>query len=73
MLIPERSTSIPSLSWLDYSLLPYRPRFNPRPVHVGFVVDKVTLGQVFLQVLQVFPVSVIPHYFIKCPIHSCAC
>jgi hypothetical protein len=24
----------------------------PRSVHVGFVVDKVTLGQVFLQVLQ---------------------
>jgi hypothetical protein len=27
-------------------------------------VDKVTLGQVVLQVLQVFPVSIIPHYFI---------
>jgi len=22
--------------------------FNPKPAHVGFVVDKVTLGQVFL-------------------------
>jgi hypothetical protein len=27
---------------------------------VGFVVDKVALGQVFLQVLQFSPVSIIP-------------
>ena len=27
------------------------PRVNPRPVHRGSVVDKVALGQVFLQVL----------------------
>jgi hypothetical protein len=26
---------------------PWRPRFDPRSFHVGFVVDKVTLGQVF--------------------------
>jgi len=63
-LIPERSTSIPSLSWLDSSLLPFRPRYNPRPVHVGLVVDRVTFGQVILQALQVFPVSIIPLYFI---------
>jgi hypothetical protein len=24
-----------------------RPRFDPRPVHVGFVMDKVALGQYF--------------------------
>jgi hypothetical protein len=24
-----------------------RPRFMPRSIHVGFVVDKVALGQVF--------------------------
>jgi len=34
-----------------------RPGFNPRPIHVRFVVDKVALGQVFLQVLR-FPPSV---------------
>ena len=28
------------------------------------VVDKVTFGQVVLQVLQVYPVSIIPHCFI---------
>jgi hypothetical protein len=34
--------------------------FNPRPVHVGFVVDKVAMGQVFLQVLRYSPVSIVP-------------
>jgi hypothetical protein len=33
-----------------------RARVNP----VGFVVDKVALGQVFLRVLQFSPVSIIP-------------
>ena len=30
-------------------LLPWMPRFNPRPVHVGFVVGKVVVGQVFVE------------------------
>jgi hypothetical protein len=30
------------------------------PVHVGFVVDKVALGQVFVGVLHSSPVTVIP-------------
>ena len=29
-----------------------RPRFNPRPVYVEFVVDGVALGQIFLWVRQ---------------------
>jgi hypothetical protein len=36
-----------------------------RSVHVGFVVDKVALGQVFPRVLRFSPVSFIPpvlHY-----------
>jgi hypothetical protein len=37
-----------------------RPRFFPTSVHVRFVVDKVTLGQVFLQVLRSSPVRIIP-------------
>jgi hypothetical protein len=32
---------------------------NPRSVHVGFVVDRVTLGQVFHQVLWFSLVSII--------------
>jgi len=37
-----------------------RPGFDPKSVHVRFVVDKVSLGQVFLRLLQTSPVSVIP-------------
>jgi hypothetical protein len=33
---------------------------QPRSVHVGFVVNKVALGQVFLPVLSFSPVNVIP-------------
>jgi len=28
--------------------LPTEPRFDPRPVNMGFVVDKVAMGQVFV-------------------------
>ena len=37
-----------------------RAGFDPRPVRVGFVVDKVALGQVSLRVLT-FPLSIIFH------------
>ena len=59
--IPGISISIPSLSWLHSSLLAHRPRFNSMPVHTGFVVEKVTFGQVFFQVLQVLPFTIIPN------------
>jgi hypothetical protein len=36
---------------LSHLPLNARPGFVPGPVHVGFVVDKVALGQVFLRVL----------------------
>jgi hypothetical protein len=32
----------------------------PGSVHVGFVVDKVALGQASLQVLWFYPVGIIP-------------
>jgi hypothetical protein len=38
---------------------------DPRSVHVGFVVNKVALGQVFPRVLRFSPVNLIPpvlHY-----------
>ena len=38
---------------------PSRPGFNPRPVHVEFVVDKVTLGHIFLEVLESSRVTII--------------
>jgi hypothetical protein len=31
-----------------FALIPLRRWFNPRPIYVGFVVDKVALGQVLL-------------------------
>jgi hypothetical protein len=55
-------------SWLRRlvaCLLPRRPGFDPGSVHVGFVVDKVALGQVFPRVLRFSPVNITPlvlHY-----------
>jgi hypothetical protein len=40
-------------------------RVCPGSIHVGFVVDKVALGQVFLQVLRFSPVNIIPPSFSK--------
>ena len=37
-----------------FSLSPYRPRFNPRQAHVEFVVGKLALGHIILQIFQVF-------------------
>jgi hypothetical protein len=34
--------------------------FMPRTVHMGIMVDKVALEQVFLQVLQFFLANIIP-------------
>jgi hypothetical protein len=45
--------------------LPRRPGVDPGSVHVGFVLDKVALGQVFPWVLRFSPVNFIPpglHY-----------
>jgi hypothetical protein len=45
-----------------------RAGFDPGSVHMGFVVDKVALGQVFSRVLRFSPVSIIPpvlHYLEK--------
>jgi hypothetical protein len=39
-----------------------RPGFDPGSVHVGFVVDKVVLGQVFLRVVG-FPLSISFHWY----------
>jgi len=36
----------------------WKPTFSPRPVHVGFVVDKVAMGQNFYEYFS-FPLSVL--------------
>jgi hypothetical protein len=38
---------VPELRRLVAGFSPQRPGFEPRSGHVGFVVDKVALGQVF--------------------------
>jgi hypothetical protein len=52
--------AVPWLRRLVAGLSPQRPGFDPGSVHVGFVVEKVALGQVFPRVPQFSPVSIIP-------------
>jgi hypothetical protein len=57
--------AVPWLRRLVAGLPPRTPGFDPGSVHVGFVVDKVALGQVFPRVLRFSPVNIIPlvlHY-----------
>jgi hypothetical protein len=63
--VKEPNLAVPWLRRLVTGLSPRRPGFDPGSVHVGFVVDKVALGQAFLRVLRFSPVSLIPpvlHY-----------
>jgi hypothetical protein len=54
--------AVPWLRRLVAGLSPRRPVFAPKSVHVGFVVDKVALGQGFLRVLRFSPVSIVPSW-----------
>jgi hypothetical protein len=56
--------AVPWLRRLVAVLSPRRPGFNHGSVHVGFVVDKVALGQVFPEYFG-FPLSISFH---PCPI-----
>jgi hypothetical protein len=61
---PDLSLAVPWLRRLVASLSPRRPGF----VNVGFVVEKVALGQVFPRVIRFSPVNFIPpvlHYLEK--------
>jgi hypothetical protein len=42
-----RNKAVPQLKRLVAGFPPRRPRFEPGSSHVGFLVDKVALGQVF--------------------------
>jgi hypothetical protein len=52
---PYIHKAVPWLRRLAAGLPPRRPGFDPGSVHVGFVVDKVALGQVFSLSSSVFP------------------
>jgi hypothetical protein len=51
--------AVPWLGRLVAGLSLWGPGYVPGSVHVGFVVDKVALGQIFLRVLPP-PLSIIP-------------
>jgi hypothetical protein len=53
----EDNWVVPRLRSLVADLSPRKPVFAPGSIHVGFVVDKVAVGQVFLRVLR-FPLSI---------------
>jgi hypothetical protein len=42
---------VPQLRWLVAGFPPRRPGFEPRSGRVGYVVDKVALGQVIFEYL----------------------
>jgi hypothetical protein len=51
----EIRKAAPWLRRLVAGLSPWRPGFDPGSLHVGFVVEKVALGQVFPPSTSVFP------------------
>jgi hypothetical protein len=61
--------AVPKLRRLVAGLSLQRPVFARRPVHVGFVVDKVAMRQVFLRVFRFSPVNIILPLLHT---HSCA-
>ena len=58
---------MPWLRRLVASLQTRAPGFDPRSVHVGFLVDKVALGQVFPPSISVFPCQ---FYSTGAPLHG---
>jgi len=58
-ILREAGTEFVCIIQMSSGLSPRRLGCVFRPVHVTFVADKVTLGQVFLQDLLLSPVSII--------------
>jgi hypothetical protein len=52
--------AVPWLKRLVPGLSPQRPGIAPGSIHVGFVLEKMALGQVFLRVLRLSPANIIP-------------
>jgi hypothetical protein len=57
--VTVQSSEVLRLRQLVADLSPLTPGFNPRSVHVGFAVDKVAQGQVFLPVFRFSPIRII--------------
>jgi hypothetical protein len=67
ILVPRTGTCVyecnRAVAWLRRLVADLSPRrlgFAPGSIHLGFVVCKVVLGQVFLLVLRFYPVNIIP-------------
>jgi len=59
-------TLVLALPWLRQSVAGFSqrgPEFNPTAVHVGYVLDKVAVGRVFLPGFQISPVNIISPMF----------
>jgi hypothetical protein len=59
--VKPSARAVPWLRSLVTGLSPRRSGFAPGSIHVGFVVDKVALGQVFLRVLRFSTVNISFH------------
>ena len=53
----------------SYRFSTLKPRINFGPDYLGFVVDKVTMGQVFLSVIRFSPFSIISRLHTHSSIH----
>jgi len=72
MFCSDGQKSAPCFWRLLAGLSQRKTGFYPSQVHVGFVVDEVTTGQVFLRVLLLYPVSIIPRRYVITAIDSVA-
>ena len=52
--------AVPCFRWLVASLSKRRPGFDPRSVHVRFVLGEVAMGQVFLRIIRLSLFYIIP-------------
>jgi len=55
-----RKLAMQWLKWLIASLRVRRPWFDPRAVHVGFMVDKLAWGQVSIHLVWLYAFSISP-------------
>jgi hypothetical protein len=60
-----------TVRWLAAGFPLQRPRFNPRAVHVEFVMDRVALGQATHRELRCHPAThhstIAPYFFVPNP------
>ena len=58
-VISSKMLAVMHVGWLVTDVLPWRSEFDPRAVPVEYMVERVTLVQVFLCILQFYSVVII--------------